>query len=177
MYVDMDLKRFIREVPEFPKPGINFYDITTLLKEPEALAEAVRRMAEPFEGAGVGRVIGTEARGFILGAPVALHLGAGFVPVRKPGKLPSATYQASYELEYGDDTLCIHQDAIPQGTRVLIVDDLLATGGTLGATVELVEKLGGELVGISVLIDLKDLEGCPARRKLDGIKRHATLAY
>jgi len=99
------------------------------------------------------------------------------VPVRKPGKLPAATYQASYELEYGEDTLCIHQDAIPAGTRVLIVDDLLATGGTIGATVELVEKLGGDLVGISVLIDLKDLEGCPARRKLDGIKRHATLVY
>ena len=173
----MDLKRFIREVPEFPKPGINFYDITTLLKEPAALAEAVRRMAEPFVGMGVGRVIGTEARGFILGAPVALHLGAGFVPVRKPGKLPTATYQASYQLEYGDDTLCIHQDAIPAGSRVLIVDDLLATGGTIGATVELVEKLEGDLVGISVLIDLKDLEGCPARRKLDGIKRHATLVY
>ncbi len=173
----MDLKRFIREVPEFPKPGINFYDITTLLKEPAALAEAVRRMAEPFEGMGVGRVIGTEARGFILGAPVALHLGAGFVPVRKPGKLPAATYQASYELEYGDDTLCIHQDAIPAGSRVLIVDDLLATGGTIGATVELVEKVEGTLIGISVLIDLKDLEGCPARRKLDGIKRHATLVY
>jgi adenine phosphoribosyltransferase len=173
----MDLKTYIREVPEFPKPGINFYDITTLLKEPEALAEAVRSMAEPFHDAGVTRVIGTEARGFILGAPIALSLGAGFVPVRKPGKLPAATHQASYELEYGEDTLCIHQDAIHPGERVLIVDDLLATGGTVAATVELVKKLRGELVGISILIDLKELEGCPARRQLDGIKRHVTLTY
>jgi adenine phosphoribosyltransferase len=137
----------------------------------------VRLMAEPFRGDEITRVVGTEARGFILGAPVALALGAGFVPVRKPGKLPAPTYQATYELEYGEDTLCIHQDAIPKGARVLIVDDLLATGGTIGATVELVEKLGAELVGISVLIDLKGLEGCPARRKLDGVKRHATLVY
>lgn len=173
----MDLKNYIREVPEFPKPGINFYDITTLLKEPEALAHAVRTMAEPFRDDGVTRVVGTEARGFILGAPVALHLGAGFVPVRKPGKLPAATHQASYELEYGEDTLCIHQDAIQPGERVLIVDDLLATGGTIAATVELVKKLQGELVGVSFLIDLKELAGCPPRRRLDGIKRHATLTY
>jgi len=173
----MDLKRYIREVPEFPKPGINFYDITTLLKEPEALEAAVRSMADPFRDMGVTRVVGTEARGFILGAPIALSLGAGFVPVRKPGKLPAATHQASYELEYGEDTLCIHQDSIQAGERVLIVDNLLATGGTIAATVELVRKLKGDLVGISILIDLKELEGCPARRQLDGIKRHVTLTY
>jgi adenine phosphoribosyltransferase len=173
----MDLKRYIREVPEFPKPGINFYDITTLLKEPDALDHAIRTMAEPFENDGVARVVGTEARGFILGAPVALRLGAGFVPVRKPGKLPAATHQASYELEYGEDTLCIHQDAIRPGERVLIVDDLLATGGTIAATIELIKKSGGELVGVSFLIDLKGLADCPARRRLDGIKRHATLTY
>ncbi|MFQ5508991.1 MAG: adenine phosphoribosyltransferase [Leptospirillia bacterium] len=173
----MDLKRYIREVPEFPKPGINFFDITTLLKEPEALAAAVKDMADPFRDAGVRRVVGTEARGFILGAPIALELAAGFVPVRKPGKLPAATHQVSYDLEYGEDTLCIHQDAIQAGEKVLIVDDLLATGGTLCATVDLIEKLGAEVVGISLLIDLMELDSLPPRRRLDGIRRHATLTY
>ena len=172
----MDLRSFIREIPEFPKPGINFFDITTLLKEPEAFAEVIRVMADPFRDQGVARVVGTEARGFILGAPVALALGAGFVPVRKPGKLPAATHQASYELEYGKDTLCIHQDAIEAGEKVLIVDDLLATGGTLGATVELVGKLGGEVIGISLMIDLVGLKDLPARRGLEHITQHAALS-
>ncbi|MBI5137474.1 MAG: adenine phosphoribosyltransferase [Nitrospirae bacterium] len=172
----MDLLHYIRQVPEFPKPGINFFDITTLLKEPEAFAEVIRRLAEPFQTAGVRRVVGTEARGFILGAPVALALGAGFVPVRKPGKLPAATHQASYELEYGTDTLCIHQDAIQSGEKVLIVDDLLATGGTLGATVELVEKLGGDVVGLSIMIDLTELKDLPARKHIAHIRQHAVLS-
>ncbi len=172
----MDLRSYIREVPEFPKPGINFFDITTLLKVPEALKEAIKQMSDPFRDANITRVVGTEARGFILGAPVAMELAAGFVPVRKPGKLPSATHQATYELEYGTDTLCIHQDAIEPGEKVLIVDDLLATGGTLGATVELIHKLGGEVVGISLLIDLTELDGLPARRLLDGVKRHAIIS-
>lgn len=172
----MDLRSYIREVPEFPKPGINFFDITTLLKVPEALKEAIKQMSDPFRDANITRVVGTEARGFILGAPVAMELAAGFVPVRKPGKLPAATHQATYELEYGTDTLCIHQDAIEAGEKVLIVDDLLATGGTLGATVELINKLGGEVVGISLLIDLTELDGLPARRQLDGVKRHAIIS-
>ena len=172
----MDLLSYIRTVPEFPKPGINFFDITTLLKEPEAFAEVIKRMTEPFTDAGITRVVGTEARGFILGAPVALALGAGFVPVRKPGKLPAATHQASYELEYGTDTLCIHQDAIEPGEKVLIVDDLLATGGTLGATVELVEKLGGEVVGLSLMIDLTELKGLPARERFAHIRQHVVLS-
>ncbi len=171
----MDLRQYIREVPEFPKPGINFFDITTLLKEPEPLAEALRQMAAPFTDAGIQRVVGTEARGFILGAPIAVALAAGFVPVRKPGKLPAPTHQASYELEYGTDTLCMHQDAIQPGERVLVVDDLLATGGTLGATVELIEKLGGEVVGISLLIDIVALKDAPARARLANIRQHVVL--
>ncbi|MDH4229569.1 MAG: adenine phosphoribosyltransferase [Nitrospirota bacterium] len=171
----MDLKQYIRTVPGFPKPGINFFDITTLLKEPEALTHAVERMAEPFLKSGIHRVVGMEARGFILGAPIAIHLGAGFVPVRKPGKLPAPTHQVSYQLEYGEDTLCIHQDAIQAGEKVLIVDDLLATGGTVGATIELVRKLGGEVVGVAFLIDLVELKDLPPRRKLDGVTTHVVL--
>jgi adenine phosphoribosyltransferase len=171
----MDLKSYIRTVPGFPKPGINFFDITTLLKEPEALVEAVERMAEPFIGQGIHRVVGMEARGFILGAPIAMRIGAGFVPVRKPGKLPAATHQVSYQLEYGEDTLCIHQDAIQEGEKVLIVDDLLATGGTVGATIELVRKLGGEVAGVAFLIDLLELKDLPPRKKLDGVHTHVVL--
>jgi len=172
----MDLRQYIREVPGFPKPGINFFDITTLLKVPEAFGRAVREMADPFAHDGITHVVGTEARGFILGAPVALALNAGFVPVRKPGKLPAATHQASYELEYGTDTLCIHQDAMGPGDRVLIVDDLLATGGTVGATVALVNKLGAELVGVSLLIDLLELADLPARKGLKTLRQHAVLS-
>lgn len=171
----MDLKSYIRTVPGFPKPGINFFDITTLLKDPEALVEAVDRMAEPFIGQGIHRVVGMEARGFILGAPIAMKLGAGFVPVRKPGKLPAPTHQVSYSLEYGEDTLCIHQDAIAEGEKVLIVDDLLATGGTVGATIELVRKLGGEVSGVAFLIDLLELKDLPPRSKLDGVNTHVVL--
>ncbi|MDH5526599.1 MAG: adenine phosphoribosyltransferase [Nitrospirota bacterium] len=171
----MDLKSYIRTVPGFPKPGINFFDITTLLKEPEALVEAVEQMARPFIDQGIQRVVGMEARGFILGAPIAMRIGAGFVPVRKPGKLPAATHQVSYSLEYGEDTLCIHQDAIQAGEKVLIVDDLLATGGTVGATIELVRKLGGEVAGVAFLIDLLELKDLPPRRKLDGVHTHVVL--
>src|ERR671928_1959458 len=135
------LKSLIREVPDFPKPGINFYDITTLLKHPEGLRKVVDAMAEKFKNEKVEAVVGIEARGFIFAPALAYHLGAGFVPVRKPKKLPAETERISYELEYGMDTLEVHKDAIERGMRVVIADDLLATGGTALASVRLVEKL------------------------------------
>src|ERR687884_1261036 len=139
------LKSLIREVPDFPKPGINFYDITTLLKHPEGLRNTVDALASEFEGERVDSVLGIEARGFIFAPALAYHLGAGFVPVRKPNKLPAATERISYELEYGMDTLEMHKDAVVPGMRVVIADDLLATGGTALASVRLVEKLGGQV--------------------------------
>src|SRR6266566_9712358 len=142
------LKAFIREVPDFPKPGINFYDITTLLKHPEGLRNTVDALAAEFEGERVDAVIGVEARGFIFAPALAYHLRAGFVPVRKPGKLPSERASISYELEYGQDTLEIHRDAIGDGHRVIVADDLLATGGTAKAVLDLVEGLGGKIVGL-----------------------------
>jgi adenine phosphoribosyltransferase len=171
------LRAKIREVPDFPKPGILFYDITTLLKEADAFRDVIDEMADQVKDARIDLVVGMESRGFIFSAPLAYKLGAGFVPVRKLGKLPAETIEVEYSLEYGTATLEVHRDAIARGQRVLIVDDLLATGGTIAATVELVKKLKGDLVGISILIDLKELEGCPARRQLDGIKRHVTLTY
>jgi adenine phosphoribosyltransferase len=155
----MDLKTLIRDVPGFPKPEIVFKDITTLVKDPEGFREAVDAIAGQYKCADVDVVVGTEARGFILGAPVAYKLGVGFVPVRKPGKLPAETTSASYELEYGTDEVEIHRDAIQPGQRVLIVDDLLATGGTAAATAELVRELGGEVVAIAFLIELTFLNG------------------
>src|SRR5881396_1870514 len=154
-----ELKKLIREVPDFPKAGINFYDITTLLKHPEGLRNTVDALASEFEGQKVDSVIGIEARGFIFAPALAYHIGAGFVPVRKPRKLPASTESISYELEYGTDTLEIHRDAIGQGHRVLIADDLLATGGTSKAVVDLVEKLGGQVVGLSFVIELEFLHG------------------
>jgi len=154
-----DLKKLIREVQDFPKPGINFYDITTLLKHPEGLRKTVDALAAEFEGAKIDAVIGIEARGFIFAPALAYHLGAGFVPVRKPKKLPAACASISYDLEYGQDTLEIHRDAIRPGQRVLIVDDLLATGGTVRATMQLIEQLGGEVVGLAFLIELVYLHG------------------
>ena len=153
------LKSKIRHVPDFPKPGILFYDITTLLRDPVGLTEAIDGMAEPFREQQIELVVGIESRGFILGAPVADRLGVGFVPVRKPGKLPSSTVRQSYDLEYGSDALEIHDDAIQEGQRVLIVDDLLATGGTACAARDLVEKVGGRVVGLAFLVELQFLNG------------------
>jgi adenine phosphoribosyltransferase len=168
------LKQRIRHVPDFPKPGILFYDVTTLLKDPKGLRLAVDAMASAHTDAAIDVVVGIESRGFIFGSAVADRLGAGFSPVRKPGKLPSTTRRASYALEYGTDTLEIHDDAVAPGQRVLIVDDLLATGGTAAATVGLVKSLGGEVVGVQFLIELVALGG---RSKIAGEKVHAVLVY
>lgn len=170
----MDLKARIREIPDFPKEGILFYDITTLLKDAEAFKKVVDKIANFYEDDGIQKVVAMESRGFILGAPVAYRLGAGFVPVRKPGKLPSDVYEARYELEYGSDSLAIHQDAIAPGEKVLIVDDLIATGGTVSATVQLIKQLGGVIHGIAFLIELTDLRG---RNKLDGYNVISLVAY
>ena len=168
------LKKHIRHVPDFPKPGILFYDVTTLLKDPEGYQAAVEAMTRPHRGTPVDLVVGIESRGFIFGSAVADRLKTGFAPVRKLGKLPSKTRQASYALEYGTDSLEIHEDAIRRGLNVLIVDDLLATGGTASATVRLVRELGGRVVGVQFLIELVGLNG---RAKLEGEKVDAVLAY
>lgn len=170
----MDLKSLIREVPDFPKQGINFKDITTLLKDGEALRTVIDIFAERFEKAKPDLVVGAESRGFLFGAPLAYKLGAGFVLVRKPGKLPAAVTKVTYDLEYGQDSLEIHLDAIQPGQRVLIVDDLLATGGTVSATAELVKKLGGEIVGCAFLIELDFLKG---RDRLSGYDVFSLLHY
>ena len=170
----IDLKSRIRHVPDFPKPGILFYDITTLLRDPEGFRAAIDQVSAPFRDRGITLVVGIESRGFILGAAVADRIGAGFVPVRKPGKLPSASVRATYDLEYGTDSLEMHRDAIDNGQRVLIVDDLLATGGTARATVDLVKGIGGVVEGIAFLIELAALNG---RSKLQGEKIHAVLQY
>lgn len=149
----------IRAIPDYPKPGVTFRDITPLLGHGPALAAAVDQMAERFAAERVDRVIGIEARGFILGAPVAVSLGAGFVPVRKAGKLPWAVVREEYQLEYGTDKLEIHRDAIHPGERVVVIDDVLATGGTAAATCRLVETLGATIVGLGMLIELKALNG------------------
>jgi adenine phosphoribosyltransferase len=168
------LKTRIRHVPDFPKPGILFYDVTTLLRDPEGFKLAIDTMADPYRGQDISLVVGIESRGFILGSAVADRIGAGFVPVRKVGKLPSATIRASYALEYGTDSLEMHSDAIDKGQRVLIVDDLLATGGTARATVDLVRQLGGDVHGVSFLIELVGLNG---RAKLPGENVRAVLQY
>jgi len=168
------LKSQIRHVPDFPKPGILFYDVTTLLKDPQGFKLAIDSLAQPFHGLGITLVVGIESRGFILGSAVADRIGAGFVPVRKLGKLPSQTIRATYELEYGSDSLEMHRDAIEPGQKVLGVDDLLATGGTARATVELVRQLGGDVVGVAFLIELVALNG---RAKLQGEKITAVLQY
>lgn len=154
-----NLKAAIREISDWPKKGILFYDITTLLKDRQAFQQAVQALAEPFQKQGVDVVIGIEARGFIFAASVAYALKAGFVPVRKPKKLPAPTYQAQYSLEYGLDSIEIHQDAVKPGQRVLIVDDLIATGGTAKAAAELVEKMNGVLLGFAFLVELEFLHG------------------
>jgi adenine phosphoribosyltransferase len=169
-----DLRAKIREVPDFPKPGILFYDITTLLKDADAFREVVDQMAEQVAGAKVDLVVGMESRGFIFSAPLAYKLSAGFVPVRKLGKLPADTIEVEYALEYGTATLEIHRDAIHPGQRVLIVDDLLATGGTVMGTIELVRRLGGEIAGLSFMVELTALRG---REKLGDYEIHTLLAY
>ena len=153
------LKAKIRHVPDFPKAGILFYDVTTLLRDPQGLRLTIDSLSLPYEGRGIDLVVGIESRGFILGAAVADRIGAGFVLVRKVGKLPSATIQASYSLEYGTDSLEMHKDAIEPGQRVLIVDDLLATGGTAAAAISLVKQLGGKVEGLAFLIELLELKG------------------
>src|SRR4028119_2216226 len=159
----MDVKSLIREIPDFPKPGILFRDITTLLRDPEGLRYTIDTLTENCTGFAPDYVVGMESRGFIFGAPLAYKLGAGFIPVRKPGKLPAAVHTVEYELEYGMDRLEVHQDAFHVGSRILIVDDLIATGGTAGATAKLLQKIGCELVGFAFIIELKDLGG---RQKL-----------
>ena len=168
------LKSKIRHVPDFPKPGILFYDITTLLQDPAGLRQSVDALSAPFSDQGIELVVGIESRGFIFGSAVADRLGAGFSPVRKPGKLPSTTIRATYDLEYGSDALEIHDDAVGRGQRVLIVDDLLATGGTAKATCELVSRLGGDVVALAFLIELVGLNG---REKLAGQTLHTVLKY
>jgi adenine phosphoribosyltransferase len=169
-----NLRTLIREVPDFPKPGINFYDITTLLKDAAGLRGTLDALAEQFEGEQIDTVIGVESRGFIFAAPLAYHLNAGFVPVRKPKKLPAEKVSVSYDLEYGQDTLEMHKDAVGEGHRVLIVDDLLATGGTARAVVDLVEGLGGKIVGLAFVVELDFLGG---REKFNGYEVRSLLRY
>ena len=169
-----DLKKAIREIPDWPKEGILFYDVTTLLKQGPCFQQTIDALTEPFKESGIELVLGMEARGFIFAPTVAYALKAGFIPVRKPGKLPAATYDESYELEYGTDKLEIHQDAIKPGQRVLIVDDLIATGGTARATAALAEKMGAEVAGLSFAVELTFLKG---RQKLEKYNVHSVLKY
>ncbi len=170
----MNFKEKIRVIKDFPQPGVRFKDITTLLKDGPSFRAAIDTMAEELKGKSIDLIVGPEARGFVIGTPLAYALGIGFVPVRKPGKLPSETVEVEYELEYGTDRLAIHKDAIQPGQRVLIVDDLLATGGTVGATLDLVRQLQGEVVGAAFVIELTYLNG---REKLKGIDIFSLVSY
>jgi adenine phosphoribosyltransferase len=172
--MDLPLRDLIRDVPDFPTPGILFRDITPLLRQPRALREAIERLAEEFAGRQVAAVAGIESRGFIFGAALAVELGAGFVPIRKLGKLPAATVGRAYALEYGEAHLEVHRDAVAPGERVLLVDDLLATGGTAGAALALLGELGAEVVGAAFLIELTALGG---RAQLPGVRTVALLDY
>jgi adenine phosphoribosyltransferase len=169
-----EYRSLIREVPDFPKPGILFYDITTLLKDPKAFAAIADELTRYYYDQRITKLVVIESRGFIYGGVLAQRLNAGFVPVRKPGKLPADSFEVKYSLEYGSNSLAIHRDAINMGERVLIVDDLLATGGTAAATVSLVRQLGGEIVGLDFLVELKGLNG---RQKLTGYPVHTTILY
>ncbi len=169
-----NLSKLIREVPDFPIPGINFYDITTLLKDQEGLRLTIDALVDQYKDSKIETVVGIESRGFIFGAPLAYRLGAGFVPVRKPKKLPAETLSVTYELEYGTDTLEIHKDAVSNGSKVLIVDDLLATGGTAKAAADLVTKLGGDVVSLMFIIELAFLNG---RSKFDGYDVRSLISY
>ncbi len=168
------IEQYIRDVPDFPEEGILFKDITPLLQDPETLRLACRQMADPFRGGDIDVVVGVESRGFIFGPPVALELGTGFVIARKRGKLPWETVAESYELEYGVEHVEMHRDAVAPGQRVLLIDDVIATGGTAAATADLVRRMGGEVVGSCFLIELTFLEG---RKRLDGIDVHSVLTY
>mgnify|MGYP001455586031 FL=1 len=170
----MDLKSLIRNVQDFPKPGIGFKDITTLLKNGEALRAAIDQIAEHFSPFKPDLIVGAESRGFILGAPLAYKMGCGFVLIRKPGKLPAETERVTYQLEYGEDSLEIHKDAIKPGQRVLIIDDLLATGGTTKAVIKLVRRLGGEIIGAGFLIELDFLKG---REQLKAYNVYSLIHY
>ena len=172
--INAKVKAIIRDVPDFPKKGIVFKDITPLLAAPDTFREMVKHFADHYRNAGITKVLGIEARGFLLAAPIAIELGAGLVPVRKKGKLPYKTVSASYALEYGTDTLEMHEDAIKPEEKVLIVDDVLATGGTAGAVCELAEKLHGKVAGIAMLIELEFLKG---RAKLPGKEVYSLIKY
>lgn len=170
----MELESFIRTVPDFPKPGVSFRDLTPLLGDARALRAVIGRLVEPYRDDNVEIVAGMEARGFIFGALAAWQLGAGFVPLRKPGKLPAAVESVTYDLEYGSASLEVHRDALVPGRRVLLVDDVLATGGTAAASAELVRRLGAELVGCSFVAELRALGG---RSRLGGLRLHTVLTY
>ena len=169
-----DLRSKIREIPDFPKPGILFYDITTLLKDAAAYKESIDLMLAPYAGEQIDLVVGMESRGFIISAPMAYQIDAGLVPVRKLGKLPAETISVEYALEYGSNTLEIHRDAVQPGQKVLIVDDLLATGGTVKGTIELIERLKGEVVGLAFLVELEFLKG---RDRLEGRRVTSVIQY
>ena len=171
---ELDLNAFIRDVPDFPKPGIMFKDISPLLKDAKAFQTAIDRMVDHYRPLDIDYVVGIESRGFLVGAPLAYHLGKGFIPIRKPGKLPYKTESIEYALEYGSGSLEIHADALSQGHRMLVVDDLLATGGTVAATRALIERLGGHVVAAGFLIELAFLEG---RAKLPNLDVHALITY
>lgn len=175
MNLDSDwLREHVRDIPDYPKPGVVFKDITPLMADASAFSAGVDALAAPFEADPLDKVLGVEARGFVFAAPVAHHHKAGFVPVRKAGKLPWEIEREEYELEYGTDLLEIHRDAVHPGERVLIVDDVLATGGTAAAAVRLVERLGGVVVGLTFLVELEFLEG---RKRLDGYSVHSVVTY
>ena len=172
-----ELRDLVRDIPDFPKPGILYRDITPLLEDPYGLRTAVQAMVEPFRDDLIDRVLGIESRGFLFGVPIAIELQAGFAAARKPGKLPHDTHRASYELEYGSDELHMHVDSVEAGQRVLLVDDLIATGGTAAAAVELVARAGGRVVGCSFLVELKDLKGA-GRLEALGVERvHSVIGY
>ena len=170
----MDYKSLIREIPDFPKPGILFYDITTLLKDSKGFQQVIQDFTDHYKNERISKVVAIESRGFIFGGPLACNLDAGFVLVRKPGKLPADVFEVKYNLEYGSNSLAIHRDAVQVGERVLVVDDLLATGGTAAATVHLLSQLGAEIVGCAFLVELLALGG---RDKLEGCSIHSLLSY
>jgi adenine phosphoribosyltransferase len=170
----MDLAALVRDIPDFPEPGVVFKDITPVLADAKALAQLVDALSEPFSDAGVSKVAGIEARGFTLATPVADHLDAGFIPLRKPGKLPFDTMTEEYELEYGTDALEVHVDAVTEGEKILLVDDVIATGGTAAAAIRLLRRIGADVVGLSVFIELVFLGGSD---HLDGVPLHALLRY
>ena len=170
----MDLERLIRDVPDFPKKGIIFKDITPLIASADGLRETIERFRKRYESKGIELVVGVESRGFIFGAALACALGAGFVPVRKPGKLPAETIREEYELEYGTDAIEMHRDAIQKGQKILVIDDLLATGGTLAATCRLVRRLGGEIVEVATVIELAFLNG---RAKLGDLPYYTIMRF